>query len=679
MSVLCYNVFRRPLQYCLAMRTLDGLFDNSQLATASRSKQLHVCIKRSHSSFGSYKLKLDSTTITSRTSPRKRDFDLSVCGDAEAHGSRNGAVCKASSVDIKTDGQAVSEEAVLGRIERLQNGSDIRGIAMEGEGREVNLTPSVAFFLGEAFGIWLADYLGVSSSLLRVSLGRDPRLTGPALLAATAAGLRSIGCAVFDMSLATTPACFMSTVLSGFSYDASIMLTASHLPATRNGFKFFTKDGGLKVEDIESICNIAAMRYIKRPDRGAAAAAIASSFSPSPATPVSFMPVYAAHLREIIKKGINHPTNFDQPLSGFKVVVNAGNGSGGFFAWDVLEKLGADVNGSVNLGADGAFPNHTPNPEDKEAMSVTSRAVREAKADLGVVFDTDVDRSGVVDSSGQRINGDRFIALLASIVLSDHPGSTIVTDARTSNGLTTFIENRGGKHCLFRVGYRNVIDRGVQLNQLGMETHLMIETTGHGAMKENYFLDDGAYLAVKVIIQMALMRLHGSFHGIGGLIQDLVAPKENTEIRIKILSRLENVKHRGGQVVEAFRRFLVDGSIPRWDLAKCGDCWVSDGCLADFGDGLGPEWSRSPEYRPPSKIDAHMYRAQVLDDSENVLGWVHLRQSIHNPELVVNIQSNKTGGCHTIVNILLNRFFLHNGHADELDLSNIQKFLGSHG
>lgn len=174
-----------------------------------------------------------------------------------------------------------------------------------------------------------------------------------------------------------------------------------------------------------------------------------------------------------------------------QIIVNAGNGSGGFFTWDVLDKLGADTFGSLHLNPDGMFPNHIPNPEDKIAMALTRDAVLQNTADLGIVFDTDVDRSGVVDNKGNPINGDKLIALMSAIVLREHPETTIVTDARTSMALTRFIVNRGGHHCLYRVGYRNVIDKGVQLNEDGIEAHLMMETSGHGALKENHFLDDG--------------------------------------------------------------------------------------------------------------------------------------------------------------------------------------------
>lgn len=261
-------------------------------------------------------------------------------------------------------------------------------------------------------------------------------------------------------------------------------MTASHLPYTRNGLKFFTKRGGLASTDVEKICDRAADKYVARKITDGQA-------TPPVVMRVDLMSAYAQHLRDTIKRHVAHPTRPDAPLTGFKVVVNAGNGCGGFFARDVLARLGADTAGSLHLDPDGAFPNHMPNPEDPTAMALTRQAVLARGADLGVVFDTDVDRSGVVDRQGAAINGDRLIALMSAIVLDEHPGTTVVTDARASEGLTRFIQSRGGHHCLYRVGYRNVIDKGVQLNHDGVETHLMMETTGHGAVKENYFLDDG--------------------------------------------------------------------------------------------------------------------------------------------------------------------------------------------
>ncbi|KAL5994604.1 hypothetical protein ACLOJK_024657 [Asimina triloba] len=557
-------------------------------------------------------------------------------------------------------GVGLAEEEVVGLIKRLQNGSDIRGVALEGEkGRRVDLTPQAVQAIGESFGEWVMDGLdGVASAgHVRVSVGRDPRLSGPALAVALFKGLASAGCLVLDMGLATTPACFMSTLLQPFAYDASIMMTASHLPYTRNGLKFFTSKGGLNSTDVEDICERAARKYANWVIKG-------PSINMRPAsapTRVDFMSAYSHHLRTIIKERVNHPLHYDTPLKGFKIVVNAGNGSGGFFTWDVLEKLGADTTGSLNLEPDGMFPNHIPNPEDKTAMSLTRAAVLECGAHLGIVFDTDVDRSGVVDEAGNTINGDRLIALMASIVLREFPGTTIVTDARASVSLTQFITSRGGHHCLYRVGYRNVIDKGIHLNKDGIETHLMMETTGHGALKENHFLDDGAYMVVKIIIEMVRMKLDGSDEGIGSLIKDLEDPVESVELRMNILSQTSEAKNKGAEAVETLRMYIEQGRIGGWELDSCGDCWVSEGCLVDSND-------------EPAAIDAHMYRVKVSDEEQGQHGWIHVRQSVHNPNIAVNMQSSVVGGCQSMSQILRDRFLLASGLDKALDITQIDNF-----
>ncbi|KAJ0962645.1 hypothetical protein J5N97_027767 [Dioscorea zingiberensis] len=509
--------------------------------------------------------------------------------------------------------------------------------------------------IAESFGEWVMEKK--EEEKVRVSLGRDPRISGPRLSAAVFAGLARAGCEVFDLGLATTPACFMSTVLAPFSYDASIMMTASHLPYTRNGLKFFTRRGGLSSSEVEEICDRAAVKYVKRKMTGGATV-INGAVS---ITKVDLMSAYAMHLRTIIMERINHPLHYQTPLQGFKVIVNAGNGSGGFFTWNVLEPLGADTFGSLNLDPDGTFPNHIPNPEDPTAMSLTVAAVLTHQAHLGIVFDTDVDRSGIVDATGTIINGDKLIALMSSIVLREHPGTTIVTDARTSVALTKFITNLGGNHCLYRVGYRNVIDKGVQLNKDSVETHLMMETTGHGALKENYFLDDGAYMVVKIIIEMVRMKLAGIEEGIGALIKGLEEPLESVELRLNITTPPKYAKQKGSEVVDTLKKYIQDGQLHGWDLDSCGDCWVSEGCLVDTND-------------TPAAVDAHMYRARVWDEKHGEYGWVHLRQSVHNPNIALNMQSSLHGGCRGMARVLVDKFLIPSGLGEVLDFSQVESF-----
>ncbi len=397
----------------------------------------------------------------------------------------------------------------------LQNGSDIRGVAMEGiAGQSVNLTEQACRDIGRGFALWLKKRLGKDA--MRVAIGRDSRLTGQMLSGWIGEALAAEGIAVTDFGMASTPAMFMSTITEGFLYDASVMITASHLPFNRNGFKFFTRQGGLEKQDIKAILTLAASdEHTGLP---------ASSVSDG-----SFMPEYA----EILCRKVREATGLMRPLEGLRIVVDAGNGAGGFYVAQVLEPLGADTTGSRFLEPDGTFPNHIPNPENETAMAAITEAVLQNKADLGIIFDTDVDRAGAVLSDGSELNRNRLIAMMAAILLREHPGTTIVTDSITSTGLATFIEAHGGVHHRFKRGYRNVINESIRLNAEGHDSQLAMETSGHGAMKENYFLDDGAYLVTRLLIELSKGRREG--YTLQSLIADLREPAESREFRMNLL------------------------------------------------------------------------------------------------------------------------------------------------
>ena len=274
--------------------------------------------------------------------------------------------------------------------------------------------------------------------------------------------------------MASTPSMFMSTVFPETSMDGSIMITASHLPYNRNGLKFFTKKGGVEHEDIEAILSAAARQPVSAGDL-------------AKVQKYDLMERYCHHLRKKIRQALGGE---NEPLKGMHVVVDAGNGAGGFFASQILGRLGADTSGSIYLEPDGHFPNHIPNPENKQAMAAIKEAVLKSKADLGLIFDTDVDRMSAVLKNGKEISRNALIAMMAAILAPDYPGSTIVTDSVTSDELTTFLkEELGLKHHRYMRGYKNVIDECVRLNHSGIVSPLAIETSGHGALSENYYLD----------------------------------------------------------------------------------------------------------------------------------------------------------------------------------------------
>ena len=502
--------------------------------------------------------------------------------------------------------------------QKLQNGSDIRGVALEGVADEaVNLTPDVVKILGNAFVRWLAQQSNISTKDMTVAIGRDSRLSGESLTHSAIEGMAIAGCQVYNFNLASTPAMFMSTVTEGFNCDGAIMLTASHLPFNRNGMKFFTPKGGLGKPDITAILNIAASEdLITHTNKGET-------------TNRDFISIYAAQLVDTVRQGVNDTNNFDRPLDGLKIIVDAGNGAGGFYADKVLKPLGADITGSQFLEPDGMFPNHIPNPENEEAMASICEAVVKNKADFGIIFDTDVDRAAAVDSQGNEINRNRMIALISAIILQEHPGSTIVTDSITSDGLTQFIEHLGGKHHRFKRGYKNVINESIRLNELGTESWLAIETSGHGAMKENYFLDDGAYLATKLLVELAKTKQQGQ---LTDLIADLKEPVESEEFRLKI--KTEDFKTYGNEVINKLKEF------------------------AHFQN----DWTVVPNNYEGVRISCN----SATED-----GWFLLRLSLHDPVIPLNIESNVDGGVASIATRLLE--FIKDFEA--LDLSALKSYL----
>ena len=488
---------------------------------------------------------------------------------------------------------------------KLQNGSDIRGVALEGvDGEHVNLTTEVCRNIGAAFALWLSAKIGRSTDTLVIGIGRDSRLSGEALENALVEGLAAQRVTIVRCSLATTPAMFMGTVFEETNFDGSIMITASHLPYNRNGMKFFTSEGGMNKEDIQAILTYAAQ-------------AKEAHGSLDHVEKCDLIGRYSAHLIQKIQTALG---GTEKPLTGMHIVVDAGNGAGGFFAGRILTPLGADTTGSQFLAPDGHFPNHVPNPEDKTAMQAIKKAVIENHADLGLIFDTDVDRMSAVLADGTDISRNALIAMMSAILAPAYLGGTIITDSVTSDGLHDFIEKKlGMKHLRYMRGYKNVINECIRCNAAGEISPLAIETSGHGALSENYYLDDGAYLAVKLIIAAARARAAGGT--LGDLIKDLRHPAEEREIRIKIKGT--NVHAYGEEV-----------------LATCE--------------------ARARE--------AGLTIAEPSFEGVRIVfpgGWALLRMSLHDPTMPLNIESDAAGGADAIERQM--KALLHG--FDALDLS----------
>ncbi len=498
----------------------------------------------------------------------------------------------------------------------LKSGSDVRGIAV---GEEAVLTQEVARTLGRAFVRFLAQRIGKPADQIMVALGRDSRVSGPSLLMAAAEGIAAEGATANDYGMCTTPSMYMAILTDGFRPNGSIMITASHHPWKLNGLKFFTEAGGLGFHELDELLQLAQTL----PETG--------NITRGQVSAVPFLPRYVDHLRQLIINGVNPEVT--QPLLGLHVVVDAGNGAGGFYA-DMLQGLGAWIEGSQFLEPDGHFPNHIPNPENPEAMDSLAGAVLRVGADIGVIFDADCDRAAIVDHTGKEINRNRLIAMISAILLENDPGATIVTDSVTSSGLAEFIQEWGGVHYRYKRGYRNVIDEAIRLNAAGIDCPLAIETSGHAALRDNHFLDDGMYLVTLLLIKAMQLKQQG--RELGTLLDGLKEPVESTEIRLPITSA--DFAQAGRQIIEQMMDYAT------WQTG----------------------WHIAPDNREGIRISFD------LDGGLNN-GWFLLRLSVHDPVMPLNVESDVAGGVQQILHELIKAL----EEAEGVDLQPLRDALAS--
>lgn len=495
----------------------------------------------------------------------------------------------------------------------LKSGTDVRGVAVETENKKITLTDEAVYAVVCAFIKRLAAKTG--KKRLKIAVGNDVRVSADRIKAAVRSAIEKCGCGEVYAGLCSTPSMFMLLKETDAGLDASIMITASHLPYERNGLKFFTPEGGLDGAEITEILKAAARgEYLE------------SGCTPS-YEERNFLDGYCKGLVESVRKACGS----EKPLAGKKIIVDAGNGAGGFFTEKVLIPLGADTEGSQFLEPDGYFPNHIPNPEDKRAMDSLKQAVLKEKADLGIIFDTDVDRAGAVDCDGEEINRNRLIALLSAVLLKDKKG-TIVTDSVTSAALTEFIEKRGGKHVRYKRGYKNVIDEAIRRNAAGEYAPLAIETSGHAAYKDNYFLDDGAYLITRILAILCEQTKKGE--SLSSLIKDLAAPAEEAEVRLGFTAVSRDFRSEGNKVIEDIKAYA----------SESGGCRLAD----DNYEGV-----------------------RVYFGKDGGDGWFLVRMSVHDPVMPVNFESATEGGVKIIAEKLLS---LIEGYPF-LDAENLKKFV----
>ncbi len=492
---------------------------------------------------------------------------------------------------------------------KLKSGTDIRGRAIASDTAPAILTEKAVVDLACAFALWISRR--TDSARCRLAIGRDSRITGAAFQIAIINALRYAGLEIYDCGMFSTPAAFLTTQFPSMKADGSIMITASHHPSDINGLKFFTPDGGV---NSEQLCEIIALA-----EKGEKLPVTATSA----VVRRDFLRLYCDAISDMMRKG----TGLFMPFRGMKIAVDAGHGAGGFFATRILKPLGADISPSQFLEPDGTFPAHPPNPENKEAMESLKNRVLDTGADIGIIFDADADRCAVVASDGTEINRCALIALASAMILPEHEGATVVTDSVTTEGLRKFIEAHGGVQKRFKRGYRNVIDEAKRLCAMGVDAPLAIESSGHVAFSEHYFLDDGAYFIAKILVAFANLRKRGG--KLTDLIEGLESPAEEGDIRLS---------------------FVTDGWRELADKITSRLNGLSERLLKLSSDNY-------------EGVRAYVSHAD---------GYFIVRTSVHDPVLPIYIESNKTGGVKSIARFLYS--FL-NGF-EGLDCTPLAEFIG---
>ena len=369
---------------------------------------------------------------------------------------------------------------------------DIRGIA------DRDLTAPVVEALGRAF----AEYIrpkGVST----VVVGYDARLSSPRLRDALIQGLMASGLAVTDLGLCPTPALYFS--LHHRHFGAGVMITGSHNPSEFNGFKLCVGKDTIYGEEIQKIRRILEEAG-KKAHSSLLIAQEAQNHEPSAtshqprATKHAILPDYINYLKS---KFQDHR---DIPL---KVVLDAGNGTAGLAAPEILRHMGCEVT-ELFSEPDGAFPNHHPDPTIPENLHVLIDTVRAQKADAGIAFDGDADRIGVVDEQGNILWGDQLMVIFARDILTHQPGATFVSEVKCSQTMYNDIRAHGGNAIMWKTGHSLIKAR---MKEVGAA--LAGEMSGHLFFADRYFgYDDAIYAACRLVEILKIIKKTGkTAHG----------------------------------------------------------------------------------------------------------------------------------------------------------------------
>lgn len=342
--------------------------------------------------------------------------------------------------------------------------NDIRGIYGE------DITEELFYNISSGYVEWLLMQTKKTPDVLKISVCTDARLHSPSLKKSLISGLLNAGVKyIEDLGLAPTPIGYYSEI--AHKLDGAMIITASHNPKEYNGMKMTYSGRTLNEEQIKQVKALTFKNWVSEP-----------SYTQDKDFSYNIIPEYIAEMKE----------KFGKIGQGIKVVVDSANATGGIVAPELYKELGCEV---IELFSepDGNFPNHHPNPSVLSTLETLSKTVIETKADVGIAYDGDSDRIGVVDSQGKPLTGDKLLLIYAMDIIDKKP--TVVSEVKCSQVLFDTINNAGGNAVMSKTGHGYIKDKMKEVCAV-----LGGEMSGHTFFKDRYYgFDDAIYAGCRII------------------------------------------------------------------------------------------------------------------------------------------------------------------------------------
>ena len=463
--------------------------------------------------------------------------------------------------------------------DRIFREYDIRGVV----GKDFDA--DFAFLLGRAFASLLKQ---TNPDAKQVSVGRDARLSSEGLASEIIKGIISSGINVYDIGMCPTPLQYFS--LYHLSLDGGIMVTGSHNPPEYNGFKLSVGKETIFGEKIQEIKEIIRKNvWVGNAVEGAVG-------------PYDILTAY----KSFMLKRFSYLS--DKRYRTVKIVVDAGNGTGGIVTPEILEAMGCEVI-PLYCEPDGRFPNHHPDPTVVEYIQDLIKMTRDKKADVGVGYDGDTDRIGVVGNSGDIVWGDQIMIVLSREILKKHPGAVIIGDVKCSQLMFDDIEKHGGKPVMWKTGHSLVKDK-----MRKEKAPLAGEFSGHIFIGDDYFgYDDAMYTTFRLVEVMKTSGL-----GIHELLSDIPRMFFTPEIRIEC--REDQKNEIVEQLVNRCEGYVLSGNSP----VPIKKIYTIDGVRVVFEKGWGLVRSSNTQpvivmrFEAEDEMSLNEYRTFLEDEMERV-------------------------------------------------------------